>query len=769
MIKPSCLSELGYCIAILEGILRSRALSRPRPRILTDTLSLTTTERRGLISTSTRPSMALTLQGVRRVAASGQHAPSLQDMTCIAFSGVLLSSRRVLSEISPVARPDLTVNEALEANGEWLAVFQGRTHPDEYVVLTDAYAFQTLFHCAVEREDGPRLVLGTSARAVAHERRALGVDMDPDWEHIAGTVLSTDWLTSNIMSDRTADRATLTMRPFEMMVISRGEARVVPRAGLDDLNALNYKSLLERGSAAAIAQVKVLGSAGFPSLRINLSGGKDSRLMMAMLVGAGVQNKFEVRSVNPRTWGVKSARAGLEKDLLLADTIRRRYRMRWAEEPEFDTFMATPFEPIEWWQDDCGELNYSFRLNRRRRIRSVMVGELRGASGETFRGTNYWRRYRDLPGFQGTPEGFESDLRLAFDHIYRTDLVSGEHAEGMFDHFSEALRSTGRTTLVDAGDRHYTLYRNRAHFGTALRFAQEGAIPFFPLNQPAFTWAGERIDPDLRREGAVFHDLIELMAPELNDLPFDADQWTDRVRSRRTSGRPVHTWQVTQSADEATEYWQNEERAARSMRESEAAARPATSMIASTKAYVAFQLRATFDELLQLPGAKDWLSPRVGSWLMSLPEQNLNFAQTQLGKLVSVRDAVVGKAAGVRLFRTLDGNESQDGLNALTWTGARAPSGFRRDLDVLLYRVAVSREGGEVVTEALVDHGGGHDLEFAFYLRRGRTVVERKLYSGERSARFDAPEGGGPYHVQAFARYRRRQQQLFVLQSVEVD
>ncbi|MCV7624547.1 hypothetical protein M3B28_005990, partial [Micrococcus luteus] len=81
-------------------------------------------------------------------------------MTCIAFSGVLLSSRRLLSEISPVARPDLTVNEALEANGEWLAVFQGRTHPDEYVVLTDAYAFQTLFHCAVEREDGPRLVLG---------------------------------------------------------------------------------------------------------------------------------------------------------------------------------------------------------------------------------------------------------------------------------------------------------------------------------------------------------------------------------------------------------------------------------------------------------------------------------------------------------------------------------------------------------------------------------------------------------------------------------
>ena len=73
--------------------------------------------------------------------------------------------------------------------------------------------------------------------------------------------------------------------------------------------------------------------------------------MMAMLVGAGVQNKFEVRSVNPRTWGVKSARAGLEKDLLLADTIRRRYRMRWAEEPEFDTFMATPFEPIE-----CGKM-----------------------------------------------------------------------------------------------------------------------------------------------------------------------------------------------------------------------------------------------------------------------------------------------------------------------------------------------------------------------------------------------------------------------------
>lgn len=708
--------------------------------------------------------LTMTLAPVRR-ADPGETAPEVawDRMGCVALYGVMLTGRRLLTDLSGGPVADLTVDEALEASGEWMAVFRSEDDPDTHLVLTDPFAFQTVFHSQVDVDGRPHLVLGTTARGVAFERRSLGQAFEPDWPHIAATLATNDWLAATMLSDRTADAATRTMRPFQMMVVTGGRAHIVERADLTRLRGLDYCTLLDHGITTACAQIRALADADVPARRINLSGGKDSRLMLALVKGADALDAFDVRSVNPRTWGVPSARAGLEQDLLLADTLRRRYGMTWSRETGYTTQTCTPFEPLETWQDLCGEINHGFRFHRRRRTRTELVVELRGASGETFRGTNYWQRHARLAEVADTPESFDADARVVFDRIHRPDLVSAGLVPQMFEHFLESLRGTGRASLIEAGNRHYTLYRNRAHFGTTLRFAQDGAVPFFPLSQVAFVLAGEQLDHATLRSGAVFFDVIERLAPELNDLRFDKGPWPEPVASRR-GDRDLHAWTETTSVDEMDEYLRNEELSAAAARTADDAEDGGHTILTQAKPYVLAQTRAVIDELRGLPGAGEVLTGGMVSWLLTLPETQLVWAQTQLAKLVSVRDAVVGREASVRLRPS--GREGFEGLRALTRRAAPVPAGFRRDLSVLLFRVAVRRDGDEVLARIHVDHGEGDDLEFAFYLRDDGGVLDRRGYSTERTASFTRPaEAGHELQVQAFVRYARRPGQVFILRS----
>ncbi len=698
----------------------------------------------------------------------GLPAPNLGDLTCVAFYGVLLSGRRFAANLTATPMPDLSFEEALQANGEWIAIFQGRRLKSDYVVLTDAFGFQPLFYSSFRVKGDPWLTVGSSARGVAFERRAHGAQFNADWAQIACTLATNDAWANTLVSDRTPELSTRVMRPFQMLVVSEGQAAVVERAGIADLRQLDYEALLDRGIQDAGAQLKTLGKTEFPTRRINLSGGKDSRIMMALLRAANVEKEFQVRSVNPRKWPAVEARAGLERDLLLADTMRRRYGMEWAIESGYTADVLGPFEPLDAWQNLSGSINYRFRLNRTRRVRNELVAELRGASGETFREfwSYYWRRLSGFDEIGGTASDFERDAGILFESIYETDLVDPSMTEDMFEHFLYSLRSTGGEDVLDAGDRHFTLYRNRAHFGTTKRFAEEGAVPFFPLNQTAFVLAGELTDPIDRRNGAIFFDIIERLAPELNDLPFDSNQWSEEIRSRRTSGSR-YNWDVTASMDDLPDYFENEERTAVSVGAAETAGSKAHRIITDTKPYVLAQTRAVVDELLTLEGASHVLTPKHVASLMSLPERNLGFAQTQLGKLVSIRDMVVGAKATVRLRAgAADGSTASAG--ALTLAGASVPPHFRRDLSTLLFRTAIRREGQQVIAETLVDHSEGHDLEFAFYLRTEGAVIEQRGYTAERVAHFIVPESDRDLHVQAFVRYARRPGQVFILQSVRI-
>lgn len=696
-------------------------------------------------------------------------APALDEgaMTCIALYGVMLTPRRVLTSMDGSAQPSLTFDEAVDANGEWLAVFQHRDHPDDIVVLTDAFAFQTLFHATVDGEDGARLVLGSSAAGVAYRRNIAGQAMDPDWPVIVSLLSTYDPWSSTLSSDRTSDRAVGTMRPFEMMRIRGGRATIVPRADWSRAQGKGYEELIAAGVKTAVAQLRTLVREPFASRRINLSGGKDSRMMFALMNAAQVTDGFDVRSVNPRTWHSPAGRPGLEKDLLIADALRQHYGMSWWKETSTVIEPADPFETLEAWQAFHSSRNFRFRLLRDWTTRPGTVAELRGASGETFREywSYYWKRHARFPEVLGTPESYRDDARVLFESIYPVSLFPADLVDAAFEHFLESLEGTGKDDILDAGDRHFSLYRNRAHFGTTMQFAQEGTLPFFPLNQTAFVLAGDLLDPAERRRGAVFFDIIDSISPELNDLPFDAKQWDDSVRARRAPGVEPTAWHLAENIDELTEFFANEELSAQ-IRKGSKPPLKRHHIYTDPKPFAAAAIAEHIAELRTLHGADEAVTDDLVAFLVDLPESNAGHAQTQLGKLASIRDLVVGRRPGRAIVLDPSARAS-GGVDLFRRRSTPVPSTFRRVGSHVLFRVQFDASETGLRAQALVDHSEGHDLEFSFSLHTRSVEITRTAFSAERDVTFDRPSAQGPFHVVAEARYRRSPERTVRLASIE--
>jgi len=688
---------------------------------------------------------------------------------CVAFSGVLLSERRFYIGGGNNTPDGLTVEEAVHANGEWLAVFQNVFKQGEYLVLTDSFGFQPAFY-SVDPHHG--FMVGTSAEGIGGLKNDLAIGSEIDDAQLCLTLCTNHSWSSTLNSEYTGVVGLKTMRSFEYIWIVDDQFDFKRIDGLMDDLPSDYEGLLEHGIASAKKQLKVLSEIDVSDRRINLSGGKDSRLMMAMLSSADLATKFSVRSVNPKTWADKNARDGLMRDLLIADSLRRHFGMEWSKEGERVSTPLLPMESLTLWQKFRGSKNYKFRIQRKQVLRVKPIVELRGASGECFR--RFWSYYfRELPNFEkfgDVPESFESDMELLFDDLYPRKMVSEELRLQALEKFKEALKSTGRATLSEASDRHFSLYRNRGHFGTTLAFIQEGAVPFFPLNQLAFVRAGELLSVNDRIDGAVFFDLIERMDPALNDLEFDSQQWPSRFWNRAGRSQNVGFLPTDAQCVGLNEYFQNERSNTEALKNAQIV-REDTAQVFGDKMFAYSMIRDLLDELGQIPGGEFLTDSRLRSWLLSLPEVNLGYALQQVSKLMSIWRI---------LTATIPVNLNTFGGNTLKQFGTPsnqidrfvphpAPKTFklRSHLEPLLFRVAVKESEGKVEAKILIDQARDFDLEYAFYLKVDGKVADSIDYSHSLGVEFEKPLAGKEYWVQAFVRKTRGSRAPYILHSVK--
>ena len=452
-----------------------------------------------------------------------------RNFVCRHIDGVSVSKDGI--HIGQRMPENLSLLQMEEANGEWFGVFEN-SETGQIAVCSDPFGYQVIFYTFLGEGADRKALVSASAAGMAALLRKYGVPVDPDWTHIVGNFVSERPWTKTIASNRTNLSGVRILCPGEILVLGKDFCGVSP-SSLFSTPSNEYGELLRRGIERGISQIEAASKLPIEHREIRLSGGRDSRIMAAMLIASGLGDQFTVTSVNPATWPSVRSRPGLERDLVVSAKIANRYGFNWSRARSGVRTRLTFEEAVNAWQTPFSNKNFELRTGAIHFMPDEWALELRGGAGETFRGFRVVRGLLDRLDVSQSTSVAEGVEMLA-DHLYgRRNLPNGIGGE-LSTRLVDLFEYLGTDNLAEGLHRRFAVYRNRAHFGHLRDSASKRSLPLLPLSQPEFVQARNLLSYEEQVAGIIAYDIVDQLVPELNHLEFDDGPWD----SDQLCGRP---------------------------------------------------------------------------------------------------------------------------------------------------------------------------------------------------------------------------------------
>ncbi|MBI4728922.1 MAG: hypothetical protein HY775_05395 [Acidobacteria bacterium] len=243
--------------------------------------------------------------------------------------------------------------------------------------------------------------------------------------------------------------------------------------------------------------------------KAGLTGGKDTRLILALL--------FEAGALGSMSW----VTTGLphHPDVIVARELAARLRLDHEVEEPRPLGLGTE-ELLDAVRADAymftGMLG-SWNLKRRGSRQPADAVVFSGVFGETLRA--FYTKNRTLGSWEEVERYFRP-ARLDFAKIVLPEACE-QYAGVIRDSFAE-LRERG-VRSEDAPDAFYLRHRMRRWFGTDQQLTPW--LPAFPLQSLEALRAGFRLGLHARQIDGLHFELVRGLAPELSKLPFALDRW----------------------------------------------------------------------------------------------------------------------------------------------------------------------------------------------------------------------------------------------------
>jgi hypothetical protein len=271
---------------------------------------------------------------------------------------------------------------------------------------------------------------------------------------------------------------------------------------------LSTDALVEQARAEIAENVTTIASGDFRVRTCDLSGGLDTRVMVAAVLGKGLGSRF----------GFNTAGTESTPDGNVAALIRERYdlcRSRYAPNPE----RPAPAFPIElrsmlFRTYGCFSQHASVGLGLRS-DRSML--HFNGGCGETFRGP-----------YSAGLEGNTTALERLINHVrVHGALIRPEVREEFIETLVDLFAAKARAGFgdADAGDHHYIEHRNRQFMGIQSRSRLNFQSLAYPLYSPAAIAAAFSASQRLRGAACVHFALVDSLFPELLEAPLEGRAW----------------------------------------------------------------------------------------------------------------------------------------------------------------------------------------------------------------------------------------------------
>lgn len=409
-------------------------------------------------------------------------------------------------------------------SGEWWCV--ARAQDGRRLILADRFGMQPLAISRAETLDAVSLFVGTSAAKTAHAVRAAGGRLDTDWAYVLETISARHDFLDCIFDFSTPIDGVRWLPPDRAIEVSGHGYRVVPRP--ENTAVGGYDSLLRDGIDRAIADVQKLVDT-HERVAINLSGGKDSRVVLALVLGAGCADRVQIAATDPTPPGGSIAHSPtVQQDLEISSRLVEGLGLGWVDwRSPRDLWPTTVEGELARFQNyRHGLTNQFVPLGLTYRL-TEPEARINGAGGEIYRG--YWagvlESHPSWKRMAHTEDSTDSDARTLLQGLRSPFHIPGDLAEQGEQSFIEAIRYLPGSTLAQSLDRHYETFRMRGHAGGRRWGQTYGATNVSILQQSALLRASEALDPAERYEGKVLYDIVESLAPELHDLEYQSGPW----------------------------------------------------------------------------------------------------------------------------------------------------------------------------------------------------------------------------------------------------
>lgn len=427
-----------------------------------------------------------------------------------------------------------SLRELANRPGEWYAVVEHERTGD-LAILQDQFGNNTLFVSINTEGSGTYLRLSSSFRAIQGLRNLRGQATDLNLPAAFSALCSFTNLFRTRLSTSSFDTQVEILRHDNYILLSDRGCSISKIPSHRKLDGMSYGELLDYGIDQASKQLTSLARSGIDAT-LGLSGGKDSRLLLAIMVAAGVTDQISVNTVDPRSMAPSASKDILLKDFELATILHRGLGLSWKEHGVLESREIGPATSIDHWQNFRSNNSFEYTPRTFFQTSGEPSINLLGIGGELVRsyiGMSYTKSFPDWWSECGkTNDYLIHDLGLLYSKLVNPSSVPPKfHAEAKSYFAGQMASLAGDGNVIEALDNQYAEFRSRCHVGNTLGSAASGIYQFYPLAQPAFIEAGKRLPIDDLQDGRVMFDIFLRTEPELLKLPFASPPWPERFMS----------------------------------------------------------------------------------------------------------------------------------------------------------------------------------------------------------------------------------------------
>lgn len=685
---------------------------------------------------------------------SGDFHP--RDFQVVRAAGfATLEQIQIFDRLSLVPSAKLRADQMWNTIGEWMLVAScTRPGGDTYLATSDPYGYRPIFYSLIP---GRGVVLADSFRGVIRGLSMKGVtpqiDLDNYLTALGGVGPQFVYSTSN----RTMAQEVEILPARKALIIRPDAVHLVDRQSI--LNSsdghVDFDASAERGKDLAIQSIRAITRDTSAEHILHLSGGVDSRLILAHLVAAGLADDFTIRTLDPRPYHPQSTtRKVLEKDIEISDLISSELGLNWAKSPSKEGISVDFVESLHSFQSHSSNYHYNFSPNPTLSAFRTPAVTLRGGGGELLRSTAGGRSLAEAFRKQhGDPDAHDRDFQdqwLSARLTSQLGSLSNARERAMTVLRESLSRASGESFESRMND-FYMLHRNRAHFGQGGRLAAGNEFTFQILSNVHYRDAMGTLPFSARSAGDGVRSLFERLAPELLTFPFENPRWEALLggtSARSPQARSAWSARFDAQSGEAAalRFVNGYEPGARGERWRFSQDDAAASYIASASSFLEAHIEPSLRPLLH----------SVHTTLLPVLRRQRKQLQRAVAIMASAIDVLVPVGLGGVVTHIDSRPESRERIHShMNWSiGELAPpSDGWSNRTTIEHRPSLERVGKDFLLATANPLSGTSDqAQFAFYLKRDGKVVDRRWYTGSQHAVFCLEGTPGTYIAQSFIR-----------------